>query len=34
MSVFVKLKRRNGIRMAGLYFVGSWLVVPTELASV
>src|SRR5512146_868669 len=27
MSVFSELKRRNVIRMAGLYLVGSWLIV-------
>jgi adenylate cyclase len=27
MSLFAELKRRNVIRMAGLYLVGAWLVV-------
>jgi hypothetical protein len=31
MSFLAELKRRNVIRMAGLYLVGAWLVV--QLAS-
>ena len=27
MSLFAELKRRNVIRMAGLYLIGSWIVV-------
>ena len=27
MSLFAELKRRNVIRMAGLYLVGAWLIV-------
>ena len=27
MSLFAELKRRNVIRMAGLYLVGAWLLV-------
>ena len=27
MSVLAELRRRNVIRMAGLYLVGSWLIV-------
>ena len=27
MSLFDELKRRNVIRMAGLYLVGAWLIV-------
>ena len=27
MSFFAELKRRNVIRMAGLYLVGAWLIV-------
>ena len=28
MSLFEELKRRNVIRMGGLYLVGAWLLVP------
>ena len=27
MSLFEELKRRNVVRMAGLYLVGAWLLV-------
>ena len=27
MSLFAELKRRNVVRMAGLYLVGAWLLV-------
>jgi hypothetical protein len=30
MSFFAELRRRNVIRMAGLYLVGAWLIVHTK----